>query len=156
MLAFEKLYQRCRRESIADIYSDIGYDPFQQIYITDIVASDDILELYGVEKISEILSRRLFFIAYIGKVWHAAAEKIFLKALRHRCFRCCLMVKFREFRERKRIYDKFHIAPAQIRGEFTRKKSGVRSGDVYVAVHGYTERVDTLFPSVDLLYFVEE
>ena len=28
----------------------------------------------------------------------------------------------------------------------SRKKSGVRSGDVYVAVHGYTERVDTLSP----------
>ena len=65
-------------------------------------------------------------------------------------------VKIEELTERERQHFDFHAPSGEIGGILRRKKIGIRSGDIDVAVKIHTEGVYSILPRFDPLQLIKE
>ena len=156
LFVFQKLRKRDRRESHTHIGNHIGNDPFKQVNIPDFIPLYDVLELDRVKQVVKILLGRSICVAEVCKVGHTSGKQIFLKTLLNGRIGHDRTVQFHELSKGKRIDHKLHIPSAQIGCKLTRQQLCIGAGDIDVAIQRNAERIDALFPVLDLLNLIKK
>ena len=95
-------------------------------------------------------------IAEVCKIGHASDKQVLLEALLDGRIGGNRTVQLRELSERKRIDHKLHIPSAQISRKLTGQQFCIGAGDVNIAIQRDAERVDALFPVLDLLNLIKK